>query len=200
MIVPLPGGKLSSILRGRDRAMIVAVILVNVIVVLGVVLLARSDDGDEADATRPVPPPPRAGRAVENRAIGARIRKPRGWVHRRVGNALNLRSPDSTTIVSISLPPGATNNTDVLRSAQSEIRRQYRRVKVARQPGRVAGLPTVSVVISAVNRKGTPLNIFVSAAQGRNRAWLVQIFSAPGARSKRLPEAQVSIGTLRLSG
>lgn len=182
--------------------MIGAVILVNVIIVLGVVMLTGSDDGEDGktESTAPLPPPPRLGRAVENRSIGARIRKPRGWADKRAGNSLDLRSPDATTIVSISLPPGATNSADVLRTAQSAIRRQYRRVKVVRQRGRVAGLPTVSVAISAVNRKRTPLNIFVSAAQGRGRAWLVQIFSAPGARSKRLPEAQVAIGTLRLSG
>lgn len=198
----MSGRNLSSVLRGRDRAAIGAVILVNLAIVLGVVLLAGSGDGDgeKADATVPFPAPPRAGRAVENRAIGARVRKPTGWTHKRSGNSLTLRSPDSTTIVSISLPPGATSSTGVLRTARAAIRREYRRVKVSRQPGLVARLPTVSVAISALNRKGTPLNIFVSAAQGRGRAWLVQIFSAPGARSKRLPEAQVAIGTLRLSG
>jgi len=180
--------------------MIGAVILANVVVVLGVVLLAKSDDGEGGPPDSTGPKLPRAGLAVENRAIGARIRKPKGWMHTRADRSLILRSPDSTTILSVSLPPGATNSAGVLRSAQATIRREYRRVKVALQPGRVADLPTVSVVVSAVNRKGTLLNIFVSAAQGRDRAWLVQVFSAPGARGKRLPEAQRAIGTLRLSG
>jgi len=198
----LSNGKLSSVLRGRDRAVIGAVILANVIVVVGVVLLARSDDGENGqnDATELSRKLPRPGRAVENRAIGVRIRKPRGWAHERAGNSLVLRSPDSTTILSVSLPPGATSSAGVLRMAQAAIRREYRRVRVTPQSGRVADLPAVSVAISGTNRKGTPLNIFVAAAEGRKRAWLVQVFSAPGARSKRLAEAQGAIGTLRLSG
>ena len=73
-------------------------------------------------------------------------------------------------------------------------------MKVAPLQGKVAGLPTVSRVVTATNKKGVKLNILVSSPRGRNRAWLVEVFSGPAGKAKRLPEAQVSLGTLRLRG
>ncbi len=188
---------MSSVLSGRDRFLIGLFVLVNVAVILAVVLLRSSgDDGDGKKGT--AQGIPRPGRVVVSRAIGARIRKPRGWSARRGESAITLRSPDSTTIMSITL--GGANNREVLGSAVAVIRQGYRRVRTRRLPGKVAGLPTVSRVVSATNPKGVRLNILVSAPQGRGRAWLVEVFSGPGARAKRLPEAQVALGTLRLSG
>lgn len=201
MICPVSTEKRPSVLRGRDRLLIAAVVLANAVVVVAVLTLTGSDDEDPGGRAETTPPPaPAAGPAVANPAIGARLRKPKGWTDERSANSLILRSPDATTLVSISLPPGVTTASSVLRSARAAIAEEYRDTTFKRQPGEVAGLPTVSLAASAVNRKGTPLNIFVSAAQGRERAWLVEIFSAPGARSRRLPEAQVAIGTLQLSG
>lgn len=194
---PLADQRISSVLSGRDRLLIGLFVLANVAVVLGVVFLRGSDDKDSKDKT---PPIPRAGRLVVNRAIGARIHRPRGWTAKRADRAITLRSPDSTTIMSISQPPGATSNRAVLSSAVSVIEQSYRSVKARPIRGKVAGHPTVSRVVSATNKRGVRLNILVSAPQGRNRAWLVEVFSGPGARAKRLPEAQVALGTLRLRG
>lgn len=193
----MPEPRISSILSGRDRVLIGVFVLVNVAVILGVVLLQGSGEDSKDDTAQGAP---RAGKVVIHRAIGARIRKPKGWKVRRVGRAITLRSPDSTTLMSISQPPGGVQNREVLRSAVAVIGQGYRRVKARRLPGKVAGLPTVSRVVSATNRKGVRLNILVAASQGRGRAWLVQVFSGPGARAKRLPEAQVALGTLRLRG
>jgi hypothetical protein len=181
-----------------------AFVLINVIAVLAVVMLTGSDGDDDSktDSSASQPPAPRSGPVVVNRAIGARIRKPKGWQATRPGRSINLRSPDGTTLMSVSQPPGGTRSSDVLRTAVAAIRQQYRRVSA--RPlggrGRISGLPTRSVVVSATNKKGTRLTILVSAPQGRARAWLVQVFSGPGARAKRLPEAQVSLGTLLLRG
>ncbi|MGH8571641.1 MAG: hypothetical protein ACREX8_03570, partial [Gammaproteobacteria bacterium] len=178
---------------------VLAFVLFSMVVLLGVFLLRGSgdDDGSKSDTAASAP---RAGRVVVNREIGARIRKPRGWAVKRGKRAITLRSPDSTTIMSISQPPGGVRNRAVLGSAVDVIERGYRRVKARRLQGKVAGLPTVSRVVSATNKRGVRLNILVSAPQGRRRAWLVEIFSGPGARAKRLPEAQVALGTLRLRG
>ena len=193
MIAPLPEPRISSVLRGRDRLLIAAFVVVNIIVVLVVVRVTGDDDKDEGDS-----PNPNTGRVVRNAAIGAELRRPKGWKVKSKGRAITMRSPDSSTIMSISHPPGAKNGPRVVRTAVAAIRAQYRGVSTRRFRGKVAGLPTTSRVVTATNRRRVRLNILVAAPQGRTRAWLVQVFSAPGARNRRLGEAQASLGTLRL--
>ena len=176
--------------------LIAAFVLLNIIVVVVVVRVAGDDDA-EKKADRP---DPRTGKVVKNAAIGAQMRRPKGWNVKAAGRAITLRSPDSSTIMSISQPPGAKNGPNVVRTAVAAIRGQYRQVSSRRFRGKVAGLPTTSRVVSATNRRRVRLNILVAAPQGRSRAWLVQVFSAPGPRNRRLGEAQASLGTLRLRG
>jgi hypothetical protein len=182
--------------RISNLVLILLFMVLNVVIIAAVLIFKDSDSDDSKESVRI----PRAGSVVVNRAIGARIRMPRGWLRERHRRAIVLRSPDSTTIMSISEPPGADSSRAVLGAAVDAIRRGYRRVRVRRIGGKVAGLPAVNRVVSATNKRGIRLNILVSAAQGRRRAWLIEVFSGPGARGERLPEAQVSLGTLRLRG
>lgn len=186
---------------GRNHVLIGAATLAAVIIIGIVGTIATGGDDEEDSDTSPLFAAPRAGRVVENAAIGARIRKPRRWSHERRGRSIVLRSPDRSILMSISLPPGTDRSAVVLRSAVAEIRRQYSGVRVVgTDTRRVGKLPTTSVVTSATNQRGVSLRILSSAPQGHRRAWLVQIFSAASAREKRLAEAQVAIGTLRLRG
>jgi hypothetical protein len=182
--------------RIPNVVLIVLFMVLNVVIIAAVLIFRDSDSDDDKDSASI----PRAGSVVVNRAIGARIRKPRGWVRERRRRSIVFRSPDSTTIMSVSLPPGGDRSRAVLGTAVDAIRNGYRRVRVRRIGGKVAGLPAVSRVVSATNKRRVPLNILVAGVQGRRRAWLVQVFSGPGARVKRLPEAQVALGTLRLRG
>jgi hypothetical protein len=186
---------ISSVLRGRDRFLIAAFVLVNIIVVI-VVVRVTAEDEDKKPKVR-IPP---VGRVVENTAIGAEIRRPKGWKVSSKGRQIIMRSPDSSTIMSISQPPGAKNGLNVVRTSIAALRQNYRQVSTRRLKGKIAGLPTTSRVVSATNRRRVRLNILVAAPQGRTRAWLVQVFSGPGARSRRLPEAQVSLASLKLRG
>ena len=186
---------LSSVLRGRDRLLIAAFVLVNIAVVV-VVLRVTGDDG-EKKSKADIPP---VGKVVENTAIGAELKRPKGWKVSSKGRAISMRSPDSRTIMSISQPPGAKNALDVVRTAIAAIRANYRGVSTRRFRGKIAGLPTTSRVVSATNRRRARLNILVASPQGRTRAWLVQVFSIPGTGFKRLREAQTALGTLRLRG
>ena len=183
-------------MRGRDRFLLAAFVLVNVIVVIVVLRVTGDDDSDKESESRL----PLVGRVVENSVIGAEIRRPKGWKVNSKGRQIVMRSPDSSTIMSISQPPGAKNSLDVVRTAIAAIRQGYRGVATRRLGGKVAGLPTTSRVVSAVNRRRVRLNILVASPKGRTRTWLVQVFSGPGARSKRLPEAQVALSTLKLRG
>ena len=188
---------------GRKHVLIGAATLA-VVLALGIIgtLVIGGDDDDGVDAdTSPLGVTPRPGRLVEHSAIGARIRKPRRWRHRRAGRSLTLRSPDGTVIISVSLPPDTDRSAAVVGAGVKAIRQQYRRVQVVgTDTRRVANLPAQSVVTSATNNRGTKLRILTTAAQGRTRAWLVQVFSAAGTKERRLAEAQVAIGTLRLTG
>jgi hypothetical protein len=174
-----------------------------VVVLLGIVvtvLTGDDDEGDEAD-TSPLVARPRSGGAIGHPGIGATIRKPRGWTHRRTGRTLTLRSPDRTVIMSISLPTGTDRSAAVLQTGVAAVRRQYGKVQaIGADTRRVANLPTNSVITSATNSRGVNLRILTSAPQGRTRAWLVQIFSAVRAKERRVAEAQVAIETLRLTG
>lgn len=182
--------------RIPNVVLILLFMVLNVVIIAAVLIFKDSDSDDDKDSA----PIPRAGSVVVDRAIGVRIRMPRGWLRERRRHAVVFRSPDSTTIMSVSLPPGADRSRAVLGTAVDAIRRGYRRVRVRRIGGKVAGLPAVSRVVSATNSKRVRLNILVAGVQGRRRAWLVQVFSGPGARGTRLPEAQVALGTLRLRG
>ena len=188
----------------RRSRLLIGIGALAVVLVLGIVgvLALGGDDDDGADAdTSPLPLAPRAGRMIEQSRIGATIRKPRRWAHRRGERSLTLRSPDRSVIMSVSLPPGAGRSAAVLQTGVAAIRRQYRGVKViTTDTRRVAGLRAISVVTAATNARGVTLRVLTSAPQGRTRAWLVQVFSAAGASEKRLAEAQVAIGTLRLTG
>jgi len=192
--------RISSVLSGRDRILIGVFLLVNVVVILGVVLFQDSDEEDGGGGKESAQRIPRAGRVVVDRAIGARIRKPRGWIEQRADRTVILRSPDSSTTMSISQPPAAVRNRELLRQAVANIGKRHRRVGTRRYRGILAGRPTVSRVLSATNRRGVRLTILVAAPQGKGRAWLVQVISRPGARAKRLPQARAALGTLRLRG
>lgn len=183
-------------MRGRDRFLLAAFVLVNVVVVIVVLSITGDDAPDDESKSRL----PLVGGVVENTAIGAEIRRPKGWKVNAKGRQIVMRSPDSTTIMLISQPPGAKDGLDVVRTAIAAIRQGYRGVATRRLGGKIAGLPTTSRVVSAVNRRRVRLNILVASPKGRTRTWLVQVFSGPGARTRRLPEAQVALSTLKLGG
>ena len=188
---------ISSVLRGRDRLLIAGFVLVNIVVVIVVVSITGDDEGEGEPKVR-LPP---VGKVVENTAIGAEIKPPKGWKTSSKGRQILIRSPDSSTIMSVSQPPGAKNSLNVVQTAIGAIRQRYRGVTTQRLSGKkVAGLRTTSRVVSATNARRVRLNILVAAPQGRTRAWLVQVFSGPGARATRLPQAQASLGSLKLRG
>jgi len=120
----------------------------------------------------------------------------------RTESALVFRSRDRSAVLSIFSPSRAPRGAAaVLQAGLREIRSSYTDIEARPGDGRrVAGLPTSAVVISARNRRGVPVRILVAAAQGRRRAWLVQVFTAAEGSTARLVEAQVALGSLMLEG
>lgn len=161
--------------------------------------------GGESDPDPPAPPmpaAPRGGAQVALEQIGAALKRPPGWSLSRGARELVFRSRDRAAVLSISSPPqGPSTAAALLKSALRAIRRSYS--DVTARPGdgrRVAGLPTSGVVVSARNRRGVRVRVLVAAAQGRRRAWLVQVFATGGSSTARLVEAQVALRSLRLEG
>ena len=160
-------------------------------------------ESDRHRASPRLPAPPRGGAEATYKEIGVKLSGPPGWSLSRGGRALVFRSRDRAAVLSISSPPRESTTTavNVLQSALRAIRRSY--TDVSARPGdgrRVAGLPTSGVVVSARNRRGARVRALVTAAQGRRRAWVVQVFATAGSSTARLVEAQVALESLRLDG
>jgi hypothetical protein len=101
----------------------------------------------------------------------------------------------------VSAPPDAHRGARLLRAAVGVISRHYEDVEISGgEGGRFGGRPSRSRVLRARNRRGTRLRVLVAAAQGRRRAWLIEVFSAEPPRPRRLLETQAALSSLRLSG
>jgi hypothetical protein len=184
---------------GGYQALIAAGTLAIVgLLVLIVVILTSGDDDQKSRAGTSASS---GGTVLEASSIGVRIRQPSGWTVTRGSRSISLRSPDRYLALSVSLPPGGKGKNAILNEDIAVIKQGYRDVRVGKASGRqVANLPAVSVVSSATNGRGTRIRILSAAAQGRRRAWLLQVFAANGAPRKRLQQAQNVVGTLHLSG
>ena len=103
--------------------------------------------------------------------------------------------------MAVSAPPHARRAARLLRTALGAIRRHYQDVEVSGTARlRLDGRPARSRILRARNPRGTTLRVLVAAAQGRRRAWLVEVFSAEPPSPRRLLETQVALRSLRLSG
>jgi hypothetical protein len=183
----------------REALWIGAGVLV-VLAVLALVLSGGGDDEPEQNATPPAAVP-RLARQITVRKVGIRVGRPRGWSTSRDRRGVRLRSADRSTLVAITAPAGARDDARVLKAALRAVRRGYRDVRIiSSSTTTVGGRPAASAVVSARNRKGTRLSILAAGAQGRRRAWLVEVFAAAGGSTSRLVEGQVALRSLRLSG
>lgn len=154
--------------------------------------------GDEETAI--APQPPELVRSFTDPEIGVDVRRPAGWIARRRKGAVEVLRRDKSVIVAVSSPAPASEVDGVLESALAALRTQYRdaRVEERGDERRVAGRPAESAVVSARNAEGTRLRVLVSAVEGREEAYLVEVFAAEGAGSRRLAEAQAVLASLRL--
>lgn len=133
------------------------------------------------------------------RSLGVTVRHPRNWTAVRKNGAVRLERKDKTAALSISAPGSAKESRRLLEEGVGSVSSRYKRVKKLGTDGRrLGGLPAESTALSAVNRRGTPLRILVGVAEGRRKAYLVNLFTARDRSSARLLEAQVILNSLRL--
>lgn len=186
-------------LRRRSAAVAAAALLV-VLVVAVVVNAVSGGDDDGSTQSQPLrPPPPETAGVFNDPRVGVIATRPEGWDAERRRNAVRLVSEDESVVVAVSSPGRAREYEDVLESAVAALESQYADVQVGEGDDRtIAGRPTASAVVSAVNSRGTDLRVLVAAVRGRREAYLVQVFAAEGASERRLAEAQTIIGSLQL--
>jgi hypothetical protein len=187
----------------RRRAVLMGVIAL--LVAIPVTLLVRDgDDGGEGSSTEPATtaaqPPPDLGPGVRDEGLDVSYRVPQGWEESKKASAIRLSSPDSSAEVVIAAPAPAGDAEALLDETLAAFRSQYEQADIAPGSGRdVGGLEAKGAVVH-VGRDDETLRVLVAVAPGRERAYLVEVFTTGGVSGERLREAQVALNSLKLDG
>ena len=175
--------------------------VVGVAVAIPATLLVR-DGGAEPERIGPVTLPSAVEEPLRtDRGLRVGYRVPRGWKRIREDRTLKLRSRNRTTLVAIAAPASADRAGRVRRDLLREIRRAYRGADIrAGGERRVGGLDARTAVIGARRPGGGRIRILLAVAPGTKRTYVVETFTAPGAESRRIVQAQEALNALELRG
>ena len=176
--------------------------IVAVVVAVPVTLLARGDDSEpEPVAVTSAPSGPELEKRRSDRGLRVAYRVPEGWRASKSDRTLRLRSRDGSALIAVAAPAGSGRAADVRRDLLDGIRSSYRRVDVERGEDReVGGIEARTAVVSARQADGGPLRILVAVADGDDRTYVVEVFTAASAKPQRLRQAQAALNALRLRG
>jgi hypothetical protein len=174
---------------------IVVMAVASIVVAIPVTLLIRSASDDEP------PPPPAPAEQVRDRDLGLLAALPDGWRQRKREGVLRLRNQDRSVGVTITAPGPADDADEIFDTAREVIREEYRRVRALRRfQGRLGGRPTRAAVFTARDPEhGTPLIINAMVAEGRRRAYLVQVFTDARGDAGARAEGQAVLRFLRFT-
>ena len=171
---------------------------VALLVAIPVTVLVRGGDDDrppEAEVAPALNP------AVKDKQLDVGYQVPEGWTQSKEASAIKLRSRDRSTLIAIASPAPASKANQVLDDALASVRSSYRKVDVRPGSGRqVGGLDAKGAVVAAQTPDGDALRILIAVAEGKRRAYLVELFTAANLDPERLREAQVALNSLRLEG
>jgi hypothetical protein len=139
---------------------------------------------------------------VVQEEIDAEYQVPQGWQQGAADDVLKLSSGNDSVQVGIRDAGPAGDTGELLDVALADLKLTYDRVEVAHGSGKkVGGLAAKGAVVSARKPKGDDeLRILVAAAEGRRRAYLVEVFTAAEAPPRAVAEAQRLLNSLRLTG
>jgi hypothetical protein len=181
----------------RRRALLM--LIVALLVAIPVTILIRGG-GDEESAA-PTLAAPALNPGVKSRALDVSYQVPEGWKESKKAKAIQLRSNDRSVLIAIASPAPASKSGPLLDDTLASIRSGYRDVRIQPGSGRqVGGLDAKGAVVAAKTRDGNELRIVVAVAEGKKRAYLVEVFTAVSADPERLREAQVALNSVRLEG
>jgi predicted Zn-dependent protease len=181
----------------RRRALLM--LIVALLVAIPVTILIRG--GDDEESAPPTVAAPALNPGVQSRALDVRYQVPEGWKESKKAKAIQLLSTDRSVLIAIASPALASKSGALLDDALASIRSGYRDARIQPGSGRqVGGLDAKGAVVAAKTRAGNELRIVVAVAEGKKRAYLVEVFTAVSADPERLREAQVALNSLRLEG
>jgi hypothetical protein len=189
----------------RRRTVVMAV--VGLLVAIPVVLVvgggsqeSASSEGNVSGASRgatPLTPGSELRPRRVDRRVGVSYRFPRAWGSTVEAGALRLFGPRRHVAVAVSSPAAAGRSERVLDTALAALRRNYEGVEVDRGSGRrLGGLEADGAVVRARGEHG-PLRILVAVVEGEQRTYLSQVFSAEGAPTRDIADAQRILNSLR---
>jgi hypothetical protein len=184
----------------KRRALLMAV--VGVLVAIPLTLLLRGDDdGDAAPAAATTPlAEPQLGGGQRDSGLELDYRIPEGWSEHKKESAIRLASADHAVQIVIAAPADASQAPGVLDDALSAIRSGYDDVEISRGSGKeIGGLEAKGAVVHATT-PDVGLRILVAVAAGKQRAYLVEVFTADDVNADDLGSAQAALNSLRLNG
>jgi len=185
---------------GRRAILMVAV---GLLIAVPVTLLIR-DSGSEPERASPSETPSAAadapGREVNDRKLEAAYLVPQGWKTARKEGVLTLRSRDGSVQVGIASPGPADGSAAVFKQAIGALRDGYESVEVTPAPQQELGGLTARSVAVRARSDNVDLRVLAAVAKGKERAYLVEVFTSTTASPKAVAEAQVLLNSLRLRG
>ncbi len=186
------------------RRRIVLMASVGLLVAVPVTIFASGEAGSptvDDPAPIEVPDPELRAKRVE-KDIGISMRMPAGWTRHQKAGVIELRSTDRTARVAISSPGPAEDAAQLHAEVMKGLRSSYREFDVARnlRKAPIGGLTGSATVASGKvpGKNGAEQQILVATAEGKNRAYLVVVFTG-SEPSPAVVEAQALVNNLRFT-
>jgi hypothetical protein len=145
---------------------------------------------------------PDVGPPKVEESLGVKLRVPDGWSREQKQDVLTLQSKDGAARVAISAPGPAADAGELRSEVIEGLRASYRDFEVAKNVDKspIGGLKGKATVASGTTpgKRGQAQQILVTTAEGRERAYLVVVFTA-GQPSKAVLEAQALVNSLHFT-
>jgi hypothetical protein len=146
---------------------------------------------------------PDVGQQKVQESLGVKLRVPEGWTREEKQNVLELQSKDGAARVAISAPGPAADADELHSQVIAGLRTSYQDFDVAKNidkapVGGLKGQATVATGELPQKKGGAAQKILVSTAEGKERAYLVVVFTSDTASSSVL-EAQALVNNLRFT-
>jgi len=145
---------------------------------------------------------PAVGPLKVEEGLGVRMRVPEGWSREQKGSVLELESKDRAARIVISAPGPASDAAQLHSEVIDGLRSSYRDFEIAHnlKKTQVGGLDGSATVASGTipRKKGVQQKILVSTAKGKDRAYLVVVFTGVQP-SPAVVEAQALVNNLRFT-